>query len=208
MLGSTRQELLEYDRLADLYSILVALDRLEQAYVRDTIAVGDYGGACAKLLAQYRTWMESYAPLIPSVEAFAQEYQLSCGAALSRVRAGIPASVVHGDAETEARRNRSINVMDISERFITAMDALKLNMRAVDELFPSVNEILEHMNRFVGLPMDHDARLRIKKWVVELTAMKASDELTEEQSRQMFFDLETAYNGFRKFLQGAQKDSH
>ncbi len=189
-----------YDRLGDLYSILVALDRLEQAYVRDCVPAADYGSACAKLLAQYRTWMESNSQLVPSIDAFVSEYGLSCSAALSRVRAGVPASVAHGDAAADERRNRALNVLDTGERFITAMDALKLNMRAVDELFPSVNEILENMARFEALPPDHDSRLRVKKWVAELSAMRASDELSEEQSRQMFFDLETAYNGFRKFL--------
>ena len=31
-------------------------------------------------------------------------------------------------------------------------------------------------------------------------AMKASDELSEDQARQMLFDLETAYNAFNKSL--------
>lgn len=199
--------MLDIDRLADLYSILVALDRLEQAYVQDTIQSSSYGNACVKLLAQYRTWLDSYASLVTSAEDFARSYGLSCPAAFARIRAGVPASLVHGDAEADAKRNRALNVLDIGERFITAMDAIKLNMRAVDELFPSVNEILENMNRFEQFPPQHDSRLRVQKWVLELTNMKASDELSEEQSRQMFFDLETSYNGFRKFLssQGQKK---
>ena len=34
-----------------------------------------------------------------------------------------------------------------------------------------------------------------------LSSMKASDELTDEQVRQMLFDLEQAYNSFNRSLQ-------
>ena len=40
--------------------------------------------------------------------------------------------------------------------------------------------------------------------LIELNAMKASDEITEEQSRQMLFDIEHAYNEFFRSLSGKQ----
>lgn len=38
-----------------------------------------------------------------------------------------------------------------------------------------------------------------------MTAMKASDELNEEQVRQLLFDLETSYTAFHNSLSGGAK---
>lgn len=209
-LADNLQETKLYDRLADLFVILTTLEHLEVAYVRDTVKAKDYQMTCSKLLGQYRTWMSSSSgnePGASSLSEFIQQYHMSCPAALARIKDGVPATLQHsagggGDgAGDKFSSDRSLNILTVGERFITAMDSLKLNMKAADELFPIVNDILENMSKFDALPPDHESRTRVQKWASELTRMKASDELTEEQARQMSFDLETAYNAFRKFLE-------
>ena len=43
------------DSLAELYSIIVALEALERAFNRDALADAEYADVCARLLKQYRS---------------------------------------------------------------------------------------------------------------------------------------------------------
>ena len=82
------------------------------------------------------------------------------------------------------------------------MDALKLNLVAVDELSPSLNDLLESLNKIPDLPSDFEGKSKLKSWLSLLSQMKASEELDASQSRQLIFDLETSYNAFHRFLAG------
>ena len=83
------------------------------------------------------------------------------------------------------------------------MDALKLRLRAKDQLHPLLQELMTGYARFKG-SAEWQGRGRIVQWqvcspalfvmlismvstftrLITLNAMKASDEITEEQSRQ------------------------
>lgn len=43
-----------YESLAEIYSIILTLDALEKAYLRDSIAEGEYTEICDRLLRQYK----------------------------------------------------------------------------------------------------------------------------------------------------------
>jgi ESCRT-I complex subunit VPS28 len=81
------------------------------------------------------------------------------------------------------------------------MDALKLNLRAKDQLHPFLTELMSGYSRFKG-SQEWEGRAKILHWCVSvyklavgdgdtddrlitLNALKASDEITEEQSRQV-----------------------
>lgn len=208
-LAETMQENRRIDTLADLFAILTAIQHLEVAYMRDAISANTYQSSCGRLLSQYRTWKQASGNEIGSVEDFAKTYRLDCPAALSRIAAGVPATVQHGGGAgsggRDGAKDKSLLILIAGERFITAMDSLKLNMRAVDELFPLVNDIMESIAKFETLPTDHPARSNVAKWTSQLSKMRAADELTDDQSRQMYFDLETAYTQFRKYLEMSGK---
>lgn len=113
------------------------------------------------------------------------------------------------------------------------MDALKLNLRAKDQLHPLLTEVMSGYAKFKGsaewegrAKIIHWCVMRVMRWcsrcvhllfgafplssfpvprltslrLITLNAMKASDEITEEQSRQMLFDIENAYNEFFRSL--------
>ncbi|KAJ9110036.1 hypothetical protein QFC20_003110 [Naganishia adeliensis] len=63
------------------------------------------------------------------------------------------------------------------------MDALKLNLKAKDQLHPFLTELMSSYSRFKG-SQEWEGRGKILHWLIELNGMKASDEITEEQSRQ------------------------
>ena len=52
------------------------------------------------------------------------------------------------------------------QMFITFFDHLKLNVRAVDELFPTLNDLYSSINTMSRLPEDCDVTDRVKKWSV------------------------------------------
>lgn len=200
-LSENRAETNRFDRLADLYSILVALEHVETLLLRDVVSSREYGSACSKLIFQYKVWMDSNSSLITSIEDFVREYSIPCNAALLRLKSGLPATLAHGQSDTDSnKRNDTAELLTITELFITAMDALKLSMFAVDQLFPALKDILDGLSRLHSLPSDHEVYGKVRHWVTTLNSMKASDELNDDQARQLSFDLDQAYSSFKRFI--------
>lgn len=44
-----------YESLAEIYSIIVTLDGLEKAYIKDAITEAEYTETCTRLLKQYKS---------------------------------------------------------------------------------------------------------------------------------------------------------
>lgn len=80
------------------------------------------------------------------------------------------------------------------------LDQIKLNIRAADELYPNLNELFASINSMGSLPEDHEVRATVSSWHIRLKGMAAHDELTDEQARQMTFEVEQAYNAFQACL--------
>ncbi|KAF0683427.1 Aste57867_24551 [Aphanomyces stellatus] len=189
-----------YEDLSDLYAIIKTTEHLETAYVRDTITPDAYTEACTKLISQYKTAETALrnAGHLISIDAFLAHYRLDCPRAIERlVRLGVPATVVHNTTSSSAD---AVNVAQTVQHCITLMDSLKLNVRAVDEIQPLLSECMGSLTKVKGLPPTFDGRLKLEQWLRVLNAMRASDELDDEQTRQMSFDLERAYTGFMSFL--------
>jgi ESCRT-I complex subunit VPS28 len=54
-LYTSNMEREKYESMATLYGIIVALDYLERAYVRDAVSAADYAPKCVQLLGRYKT---------------------------------------------------------------------------------------------------------------------------------------------------------
>jgi ESCRT-I complex subunit VPS28 len=78
------------------------------------------------------------------------------------------------------------------------MDSLKLNLKAVDQIHPLLSDLIQSLNRVVS--GDFEGKIKIRNWLVTLNKMKASEEIDDEQARQLMFDLETAHNEFYRSL--------
>lgn len=77
------------------------------------------------------------------------------------------------------------------------MDQVKLGACAVDELFPYIKDLHTCIEK---LKCDDEIKSKVKKWYTVLTELKASDKLTEEQSRQLLMDFDGAHNDFYRSL--------
>ncbi|KAJ3371717.1 Vacuolar protein-sorting-associated protein 28 [Allomyces arbusculus] len=203
-LWKTNAEREQVENLADLYAIIVTVDRLEKQYIRDSIPSSEYTPACTKLIAQFKTALNLVQDQVPSVEAFMKEYRLNCPLAANRLlKVGVPATVEHGGGLGGAGGGRDSGnsakyVAETVQHFITVMDSVKLGLVAVDQLHPLLADLLAAMNQ---IPQDLACKATLRDWLITLNQMKASDTLTDDQARQLHFDVERAHAEFYRSLQ-------
>eukprot|EP00250_Pteridium_aquilinum_P008531 c18020_g1_i1 orf=198-833(+) len=204
-LWSDKREREMFDNYADLFAIIKTTEKLEKAYVRDVISPADYEPACTKLIAQFKTLWSSLKDTVPDVERFMSTYKMDCPAALNRLLvSGVPATVEHKGASS-SESGSAVAVAECVQHYITSMDSLKLNMVAVDQVHPLLQDLLLSLNRVPVLPADFEGKVKARDWIAKLNRMGASDELTEQQSRQLLFDLDSSYNAFINALPSASK---
>lgn len=77
-LSTTNAERDLNDSLAEIYSIIVTLDALEKAYLKDSITEIDYTGTCSRLLKQYKSNLanETVGRAFGDLDQFAKEWQV------------------------------------------------------------------------------------------------------------------------------------
>ncbi|KAJ9111409.1 hypothetical protein QFC19_001178 [Naganishia cerealis] len=159
-LWSNNSERERQENFATLYGLIVSLEYLERAYVRDSVSSKEYAPACIKLLAQYKSLIKllhddldnppyKTANSMKGLEGFMQRYRMDYPAALHRLIVGVPATVEHSAEAGEGG----------------------------EELGKWVAETTQGSQEWEG-------RGKILHWLIELNGMKASDEISEEQSRQ------------------------
>lgn len=187
----------KYDNMAELFAVINTLEWLEKAYIRDAVPSKEYTGSCSKLLMQYKAAFRHVKGEFTTVEDFMKKYRMNCPAAIERIKEDRPITIKKDDGNT------SECIAQIVSLFITVMDKLRLDMKAVDEVEPEVRELMETMSRMGSLPAEYDGKEKINNWLKTMSAMRAADELSEEQIRQLLYDLDSAYNSFMRTLSGA-----
>lgn len=184
----------EIDNRANVYSLIQTIQALEKAYIKDAVIPNEYTKQCNILLDQFNAAFKLIKEKFPDMESFSKKYLLHCSAAFERIKEGRPITI------KDDRGNLSKSIFEIVSLFITVMDRLRLEIRAMDELHPDIKDLNETMSRMSSLPADFAGKLKVHKWLAVLNGMQASDELSEEQVRQMLFDFESAYNDFNRFV--------
>lgn len=140
----------------------------------------------------------------------ADAVQLECPRAIERIRIGAvvePASTSstqhlqsHGSHDahpsTPVPRGASSRlIVAATENFITFLDALKLNMGSKETLHPLLSDVIQSVNQVTE--RDFENKGKIIQWLIALNQMRMSEELGEERLRELAFDMEQAYNGFK-----------
>lgn len=93
-----------------------------------------------------------------NIEEFTRKYRINCPAALERINEDRPITV------RDDKGNTLKCIADIVELFITFLDQLKLNIRAIDELSLNLNELYISINAMSTLPDNFETKLKVKKW--------------------------------------------
>lgn len=191
----TAKEREKYDNMADLFAVINTLQSLEKAYIKDAITPKQYTAACSKLLVQYKVaFRQVQNDEFPNVEAFVRKWKLDCPAALERIKEDRPITI------KDDKGNQSKAIADIVSMFITIMDKLRLEIRAMDQLHPDLKDLSDSMCTLSVLDSDFEGKRKVKQWLDTLDSMSAEDELSDTQVRQMLFDLESSYNAFNRVL--------
>ncbi len=71
-------------------------------------------------------------------------------------------------------------------------------MLSKDALHPLLVELIQSVNE-VTLG-DFEGRPKIINWLIRLNGMRAQEELSEAEARELVFEMEGAYAGFKKTL--------
>mmetsp|Transcript_37832 Transcript_37832/g.45608 ORF Transcript_37832/g.45608 Transcript_37832/m.45608 type:complete len:223 (-) Transcript_37832:606-1274(-) len=208
-LWNNKREREECDNKADLFALIKTVDRLEKAYVRDAISAEEYEATCFNFIAKFKTLTTTIGYSHEAVEDFIVEYNIDSPAAVNRLLvSGVPATVQHGTpsrpeaGESHQPRNSAVAVAETVQHFITTMDSLNLKMVATDQIYPLLNDLMQSLNKLSDLPPEFEGKVKVKEWMSRLDKMRASDELSEEQVRQLLFDLESSYNAVLNILRG------
>ncbi len=196
-LYSSSRERQAYDDQATLYAIILATEHLERAYSRDAITQQEYVQECNKLISQFRLAEKAALPkLNMTTEKFMELYQMDCPRATERLLSmGVPEPIRTGTGQDVA-----VTVAKTVENFITAMDAVKIETRFVDELQPLLSDLMDSLTKLPDIPDDFKPNDKVKKWLQTLNGMRAVDEISEEDSRQLSMDLDNAYTEFTRYL--------
>ena len=77
-LAETRAERDLQDSLAEVFSIIITLDELEKAYLKDAIPEADYTEICDRLLKQYKAILtdEAVSREFVDLETFKNEWEV------------------------------------------------------------------------------------------------------------------------------------
>jgi ESCRT-I complex subunit VPS28 len=190
----------------DLYAILKTTEKLERAYVRDFVGAAEYAAACERLIGQFRALWATVSAVpgaAPSVDAFIEAYNMSCPMAARRLRVGMVATMEHpgggGGGKDTGGGGAGGGAREVAQavaEFITAMDALRIQQTAVDELYPSLKSLLDALTRVRRLPPDAARRAALRAWVSRLHALPAAHRLGDNEVRQLQFDPEAGYAEF------------
>ncbi len=144
-----------------------------------------------------------------------RKIQLEVPKATERLRIGLPATVETAPSNSHHRSNLSTasasapssnnaphvnatHIVSASENFITLFDAIRMNMLSKDTLHPILVEIIQAVNKVTD--RDFENKGKIVQWLITLNQMRAAEELTPEMARELQFDLNAAYDGFKGTL--------
>jgi len=121
--------------------------------------------------------------------------------ATERIRIGLPSTVTAPSISTAATSSNGTNgtlILEATQDFITFLDALKLGLLAKDQLHPLLSDVIQSVNKVTD--RDFEGRGKIVQWLIALNQMKATEEVSEEQARELELDMNSAYQGFKATL--------
>ncbi|GAB0138579.1 hypothetical protein EsDP_00006808 [Epichloe bromicola] len=207
-LTDTRAERDLQESLAELFSIIVTLDELEKAFLKDAIPEHEYTEICERCLRQYKALLAdaTIANEFKGLEEFKAKWDLQAPRATERLRVGMPSTTVTASSSATGPQASSgsgnttsgVLILEATQEFITFLDAVKLGMLSKDQLHPLLSDVIQSVNRVTD--QDFESRGKIVQWLITLNQMKASDELSDQQARELELDIQQAYQGFRRTL--------
>eukprot|EP01084_Bolivina_argentea_P263329 445656_1 len=190
----------KYDKLSDLYSIILATEHLERMWIKQSIEDDKYYEECQKLLIKFKSLLPVIQPYYSNPIDFFNDYCPELTSAKYRL-------IDEGDVPYPQPILKPYpNIISQSviaetvQYFITIIDALELKMCEIDQIYPSLKILTDSLNSIKTIKNNHGCKLKVNQWMLKLQKMKASDKLNDEQMKQIKFDIANAYDQFHAFL--------
>lgn len=83
-------------------------------------------------------------------------------------------------------------VFDITSKFIAPIDVLQLGITAIDEVLPHVRDLSQALSNYPNMPSSYNGIKTVKDWEQKMSSMAASDNMSDDQTRQLKLDLDAA----------------
>ena len=100
----------------------------------------------------------------------------------------------------ETNMNLAQRVFAVTSSFIGVMDVLQMGLLDVDNIAPALRDAYKNLCDYPNLPARYTHKAVIERHVMNMDSKKASDQITEEESRQLKFDLERALSDFKEIV--------
>lgn len=193
----TPEEQHKFEEEASVYAIIRTIAQLEKAWINEKLDDNDYNVWCRKLITQYKALsegMEHY----PGLQLFMEKYGLTVTCRLAKQRLELGRSGIEASGAQQVQKAAGLKIAEATQNFITAKDGLALGFNAVDQIQPLIQEIVSSLAEMAGQSFDGVGRM--KNWLTTFANMRAHDILSEEQLRQLNFDLDNAFNEFKQSI--------
>ena len=145
----------DVEELGTLYTIIRVTEALEAAYTRDAIQREQYAEECTKLISHFKSTESALiaAGHIGSAAEFMAVHQIDCPRAADRlIKYGVPSTVLHASHSSQAEGGNAYLSSQVTQSFITLMDALRLEQRAVDDIKPLMVTLCSSLGKLTTLP--------------------------------------------------------
>lgn len=223
-LFETHSERETCESVAELYSIIVAINALEKGYIKDEFVHDEdyYTNTTTRFIRQFNLILEDdeVNRQFGDLDSFVKKFHLDCPLAVKRIQIGTPATIEqpkdnNKEQDTSEGKNTSTKepippqstgtsgtqakaVAEATGAFITLMDAIKLNYNTKEQLHPLLSDIVTTTN---GIFKDYDGRSKLVEWLIRLNKLKFEDTLSEDDLKEFLWDVDSAYKGFFAKLQ-------
>ena len=194
----------DVEELCTLYTIIRVTEALEAAYNRDAIQREQYAEECTKLISHFKSTESALiaAGHVVSAADFMAVHQIDCPRAADRlIKYGVPATVLHASHNTKSEGNAYLS-SQATQSFITLMDAIRLEQRAVDDIKPLMVTLCSSLGKVTTLPANFEGSVKMSLWLQKLHQMRAVDEISDADARQLLMELDSSYAAFVEVLQG------
>ena len=186
--------------MSDLYAIIIAVERLEGVYAKGYITRESYVEKCKDLIAQFHV-AERKLPEKMSAATFMKIYEMDCPNAEYRLlEAKTPEEMPKCD-EGQQNQKKEVKAAAVIEKFITAMDRSYTNQSHVFDIQMDLSDVLNALVEYPNIPNDFEGTEKVRQWLQKLTIMNSEQILEEDDAKQLYFDLNKAYQSFKHYLQ-------
>lgn len=190
------------DDHANLYSVIRTVDTLERAFTNGAVQADDYEKNLGQLMTQFNVIKTALKDEYPDIERFIDEHDMDVAFAKARLLGSqVAATRIY---QRDNAKPEVVHILESGQHFVTLVDSLKLELVHVDDILPLLRDLSTSLAGIPSLPSNFEAKEVVSRWLSKLNQMKASDKLSEEDTRQMSLDLDNAYSVFHSAVSKIQ----